>query len=377
MVRTKDRPSLLREALGSIAATGYPCEVVVVNDGGRTSDADAAASSVSGEGLALRVVHHQTSRGRSAAANAGVAAATRSFLAFLDDDDLFYPEHLATLTRAAGSAHAGWYSDAVSAFLRPGQGGAYETGKRLRLFAQDYDRDLLLLDNYIPLPTLLVPRESYLDAGGFDPAFDLFEDWDFLIRLSRRGSLLRIPRVTCEIRHFEGGNSIVLAAPEGSPRFRAAKLAVWKKHDAEIGHEVIAGAFERQKQRLNRLAALSTESEGSVSAALRDVARLERDKQELIAHGAEIRNEANGHMFRVRELEGAVRVLGEANEKNGASLVVAEKEAARLAAELALTKAELALTKSEVERLGSLLNMIFRSKTWKMHVFLDRLRGRG
>src|SRR5205085_3463518 len=34
VVRTKDRPALLREAIASIRAGGYPAEVVVVNDGG-------------------------------------------------------------------------------------------------------------------------------------------------------------------------------------------------------------------------------------------------------------------------------------------------------------------------------------------------------
>jgi len=47
-----------------------------------------------------------------------VKAAKNEFITFLDDDDLYYPEHLATLANAArGSNAAGWYSDAVSAFI--------------------------------------------------------------------------------------------------------------------------------------------------------------------------------------------------------------------------------------------------------------------
>jgi len=34
IIRTKDRPALLREAIDSVRATGYPAEIVVVNDGG-------------------------------------------------------------------------------------------------------------------------------------------------------------------------------------------------------------------------------------------------------------------------------------------------------------------------------------------------------
>ena len=226
-------------------------------------------------------------------------AASNRFIAFLDDDDLFYPEHLATLANAAQSAHVAWYSDAVSAFLRPGENGSYETHSRLRLYAQDYDRELLLLDNYIPLTTLLLERETFLELGGFDAEFDLFEDWDFLIRLSQRGTFLRVPRITCEVRHFEGGSSVVLAAPEGSPRFRAAKLQVWRKHSALIDNDVIANVFERQKRRGGALYSDLVEAKGRAEAAQIEIARATRE-------GIETANTINGYALRVRELEAAL-----------------------------------------------------------------------
>ena len=51
------------------------------------------------------------------AVNAGVRAATNAYVCFLDDDDLWYFEHLETLANAARySQDVAWYSDAVSAF---------------------------------------------------------------------------------------------------------------------------------------------------------------------------------------------------------------------------------------------------------------------
>src|SRR4051795_10285553 len=69
VVRTKDRPALLAEAIASIRATGYPAEIIVVNDGGARADV---------EGVVL--VEHDASRGRSEAANAGVRAAKNDFV---------------------------------------------------------------------------------------------------------------------------------------------------------------------------------------------------------------------------------------------------------------------------------------------------------
>jgi LmbE family N-acetylglucosaminyl deacetylase/GT2 family glycosyltransferase len=364
IVRTKNRPQLLLEAIDSIRATGYPCEIVVVNDGGETLPQ-------LGEGA--RVIEHERSKGRAEAGNAGMRAATTPFIVFLDDDDLFYPEHLDTLTRAASTSHVAWYSDAVSAFLRPAKDGAYATYSRLRLFAHDFDRELLLIDNYIPLPTLLLRRDAFYKAGGFDPAFDLFEDWDLLIRLSLQGEFLRVPRVTCEIRHFEGGSSAVLASPEGTERFRAAKLQVWKKHEQLLTPAVIASVTEQQKRRIGHLYSDLIEARGQVNDLRTTLARSSREQ-------ADLQYSINGHMLRVRELEGAVAALSGiaadyAAKTESLQLTRGENEALRSVNQD--LHEELERSRVEIRRLGGLLDMIYRSRTWKVHNVLEKIRGRG
>jgi LmbE family N-acetylglucosaminyl deacetylase len=367
VVRTKNRPALLREAIASIRANDYPCEIVVVNDGGEEVHVDG-----------VKLVTHAESKGRSLAANAGVDAATNAFLAFLDDDDRFYPEHLATLASAAqSSSHAAWYSDAISTFLRPAENGEYATHQRLRLFAQDFDRDLLLVDNFIPLPTLLMARESFLAAGAFDPEFDLFEDWDFLIRYSRIGSFLHVPRVTCEIRHFEGGTSAVLAAPEGSNAFRDAKMQVWRKHASLLTTDVFANAFERQKRRTSDLYSQMIEAKGVADDAQRNASRSLRE-------AIETQNTINGYRLRVRELEGSLASLQPLVPELAHRATTAEVELERVRTEREQLRAtnntaadEIERLKVEIVRLNGLLEMIYRSTTWKVHAMLEKARGRG
>lgn len=388
VVRTKDRPALLREAIDSIRGTGYPCEIVVVNDGGSRPDV---------EGVTL--VHHESSRGRAAAGNAGVQASANAFIAFLDDDDLFYPEHLATLSNAARSSHAAWYTDAVSAFLRPSPSGAYETSERQRIYAQDFDRELLRVDNYIPLPALLLQRETFLDLGGFDPSFDLFEDWDFLLRLAGRGDFLRIPRVTCEIRHFHGGSSVVLANPEGSEEFRAAKLRIWHKHG--VGNEAFVRVFEQQKKRAGLAFADAVEIRGREDALRRDIARLEREKGEVLRQSAALQDTINGYALRARELEGAMQALsgiagdyenktlqleraareidqlGSEIDRLASTIEARERENGELRAANDAVHEELRRSRVEIDRLNGLLSMIYRSRTWKIHTMVEKIRGRG
>jgi LmbE family N-acetylglucosaminyl deacetylase/glycosyltransferase involved in cell wall biosynthesis len=367
VVRTKDRPALLREATDSIRATGYPAEIIIVNDGG-------ARPELAG----VKIINHEKSRGRSEAMNSGVRAAKTAFIAFLDDDDLYYPEHLATLAASARSApqHVAWYTDAISAFARLGASGTLETHARMRIFAQDFDRQLLLVDNYIPLPTLLMKRELFLELGGFDPAFDLFEDWDFLIRLAQRGTFAHVPRVTCEIRHIEGAGSITLQSPEGSARFRAAKLQVWKKHEALVDENVIADVLERQKRRVIAMGNDVVEAKGLQSQFQTDIARLEREKAMLLGEIQSLHQRINEISMRISHLEGA-----NAEVRNA----LAAAEADRHEKNVRLQDARAALAESErsnaalfaeTARLQGLLDLIYQSKTWKLHSIVERMKGR-
>ena len=376
VIRTKDRPALLREAIESVRATGYPCEIVVVNDGGAPVEA---------EGVTL--VHHEQSRGRAEAGNAGVHAASNAFIAFLDDDDLYYAEHLATLAQAASSPHAAWYTDAVSFYA--------QSDKRLRIYAQDFDRDLLLLDNFIPLPTLLLRREDFLSAGGFDSQFDLFEDWDLLIRLSVKADFRRIAAVTCEVRHFETLTSAILSAPEGSEAFRAAKIRVWEKHG--IGPDTFARGLEKHKQRMTMLASDDVELRGRADAALIEAARAAREKEIVLAQNLEAHHTINGYVLRQRELDATIAALsplaGIIGQYEGKVLeverlsreidrlheVLAQRGAEndQLRAANAVTHQELQRFRVEIDRLNGLLDMIYRSRTWKLHTTLERIRGRG
>lgn len=376
VVRTKNRPALLREAIESIRATQYPCEIVVVNDGGSRPEIDG-----------VTLVNHEQSRGRSEAANAGVRAAKNTYIAFLDDDDLYYPDHLATLTNAArGSQRTAWYTDAVSAFVRTGENGALETQQRLRIFGDDFDRDALLADNYIPLPTLLFRRADFLDLGGFDPAFDLFEDWDFLIRLSDRGKFVHVPRVTCEIRHIDTAGSITMASPEGSQVFRDAKLAVWRKHASLLTNDVFANALERQKRRLGKLQNDAIEARGLHHHLQIDVARLQRENAQVQRESARLIGEiqrlndtVTQDAIRISHLEGielALRRSEAENEHKAVQLSGLQQENRELRGAFDETQTTVQSLYAEVRRLQSMLDMIYASKTWKLHTIVEKVKGR-
>jgi LmbE family N-acetylglucosaminyl deacetylase len=200
IVRTCDRPVLFAQAMASLAgSTVAPAEVVVVSAG--------AAPDLAGISVPVKLVEVAPGS-RGAAADAGLRAATGDCVTFLDDDDLYRPRHLELLAEAVeGGADAAYSRAAI---------GTYAAAGADRLECRDhstrpFDRDLLMLDNYIPLICLIVNRQLALDAGGFDIELNAFEDWDFLLRLSSLTDLTFVDEVTCEYRHFLSGHDHALA----------------------------------------------------------------------------------------------------------------------------------------------------------------------
>jgi SAM-dependent methyltransferase len=191
IVRTIGRTTL-GHALASIANQTYNnVEVVLVN----ASTEEISAIGDPGRlrlrpcgGLALD---------RPQAANVGLKAATGDYVMFLDDDDWFHPEHVESLVaglRRAGDARVAYAGVEVLEWLDD------SPPHRRWAFDSPFDPIALLCENYIPLNAVLIDRHLLDEVGGFDEQLPLYEDWDFLIGLSRRSRFQKIPRISAAYR---------------------------------------------------------------------------------------------------------------------------------------------------------------------------------
>ncbi len=251
VVRTASRHRLLREALQSLAQQLVkPARVIVVDDGAVPS---AAVCREFEDRLPVEVVETGGGAGRSAAAQLGLERASASHVVFLDDDDRFFPEHLLVLGRAVAGGVVLPYTDAIQGIWEPDGEGGLRPVARHRTFGGDFDGNRFRLINHIPLPTVAVPREAALEAGGFHPALDLYEDWDLLLRLTRRIRPEHLPLITCEYRIVTGSGSVTAGNPPGSPGQLAALAAVWERHGLvddrlALAAGVMALVAERDRQ---------------------------------------------------------------------------------------------------------------------------------
>jgi LmbE family N-acetylglucosaminyl deacetylase/glycosyltransferase involved in cell wall biosynthesis len=355
IVRTLNRPQFLREALDSLAASTWRrVEVLVVNDGGVPPDLPADFP------FSCRRIDLPENQGRSAAANAGVAAASGDYITFLDDDDLMDPEHLETLAAlmAGGSVRVA-YTDAAVGVYEFGEGGFVLRERRLP-YSRDYDRDLLFFDNYIPMNTLLIERELALEVGEFDPGLPFFEDWDFLLRLAACTDFHHLPKVTCEYRQFRGGGHHILGdAPRQRVDFLERKAEVIARYAERWGPDTVS-------QVVDRLRAETVAGHEEVSRLVDELGRY---------YGL------NG---RLTNAERHIEILeaGEQRTREELRDVVARKSETML--ELRETASELRRveelnikTFSEIERLGGLVRAMESTSAWHLHEWWQRVKSWG
>jgi cellulose synthase/poly-beta-1,6-N-acetylglucosamine synthase-like glycosyltransferase len=196
---------MLAEAVESVRAQTFrDWEHVVVDDG------SGAVPEIDGVRL-LRVSH----RGLGPARNAGLEVAAGTAVALLDDDDLWHPDHLATVWAAMESSGA----DVVYA-------DCDEVGRRdgYRTVVRDFDPELLARENFICVPATLVRTAALRSVGGF--AAGPLEDWETWKRMHAAGcTFVHVPEVTVTYRFHTDNLTYGGADPE---RTRAAK----ELHDA-------------------------------------------------------------------------------------------------------------------------------------------------
>lgn len=197
---TRNRPDLLRRALASLLSQTFKdFEVLVVNDGGQ--DVVELAQEFQLAGLEIALFDHPHQRGQAAARNTALEQALGTWIAYLDDDDAYLPDHLETLLGAVEDSGARVaFTEGRALAEGPGQGQSPPT--------DEADRTASGAEGPSCLNAVLHARALLGEVGGFDEDMPVGEDQAFLARLLQHGKAVHVPQVTFETYWREGPSNI-------------------------------------------------------------------------------------------------------------------------------------------------------------------------
>ena len=111
------------------------------------------------------------------------------YLNFLDDDDLFFADHVETLVNALAetknlAAYAfGFETPVIVVDKNPYKYQVKGYNKRYRKL---FDEVELCYHNLIPIQCIMFSKQLYKELGGFDTSLEYLEDWDLWVRYAQK-----------------------------------------------------------------------------------------------------------------------------------------------------------------------------------------------
>lgn len=198
VIPTRGRPDLLLETLATIIGQDYSgsLEILVVHD---REDIDPTLGDLSTANREVIAMSNTRTSGLCGSRNTGVLASHGDFVASCDDDDLWYPAKVRLQVERLLADPA---LLAVGAGIRllMGERGDVEWPAREPIVTH-----ARLLENRVKelhSSTLMMRRSAFDVAGMYDEElpFGHGEDYDWLLRASRVGSIGAVQEILADIR---------------------------------------------------------------------------------------------------------------------------------------------------------------------------------
>lgn len=251
IIPTYNRARYVCEAIDSVLSQTFTDYEILVVDDGSTDNTKEALNKYKNK---IRYFF-QENRGVSAARNLGIKNAEGEYLAFLDSDDVWFPQKLALQTNILGkvpkdtamvSSDGEMVEEAAGvvkkSVMRPRcpQKNSFKDKISQKEFndgsiVEGYLYSELLQGNFILTPTVLLRKRCLDDIGGFDETLGIAEDYDLWLRIAAKYCLVYFNAVTVKCRIEEEGLSGVYGVREY--RYRKADAHLFAKHFRSAARE--------------------------------------------------------------------------------------------------------------------------------------------
>lgn len=273
VVRTRNRPAMLRRALASIDSQTYRnFEVVVVNDAGDEAEVRSVIDPLDAAfKKAITIVTNEVSNGREAALESGFNASRCPYYAIHDDDDSWHPDFLAkTVAYLDEHTEAGGVATRCQVVReRVRADGTCIEIDRETLSTDNHGLSLVdvMVENYTPPISQLIRRETADRVGHWDGSLQTQADWEFNLRLLADSPVGFIDEEPLAYWHHRDtmdaslGNSIVTDAYLHKwdnlhirDRYLRAMLATQDPSSPHLGQALLSAEYyRRMREELSRV----------------------------------------------------------------------------------------------------------------------------
>lgn len=237
IITTYNRYARLKKAIQSVLEQTYQdYEIIIVDDASTDKTEDIVKDIISkNPQVIIKYIKRETNWGcHSRPKNDGIKAAESKYIAYLDDDNIWYKDHLQALYKDITDTNKPpvdmVYGD--RRVIEEGLGGLIHK-QMADPVAFDWHPILLRDLNFIDTGDVLMTRESVMAVGGWDEGLKKFADWNLWVRFAKAGYSARRTRLILSEYRIHSGmaqkrhQSLVGPNGEPLPTFDATKVYIW------------------------------------------------------------------------------------------------------------------------------------------------------
>ncbi len=202
IIPTYNRSGTIVRAIKSAQEQSYPVSEIIIVDDASSDDTKQRVQAINDD--RIRYYYLEQNRGAAGARNFGVSQSGYDIIAFLDSDDVWRKEKT-----EKQMAYLESHKDCrfvYSAFVRH-----YSTSDQIvpdMNSGRKLEGDILselLFDNTVSTQTIVMTKDLFEEAGGFDETLKNLEDCDLAIRCSKLGPIGFVPEVLVDAPYLDDG----------------------------------------------------------------------------------------------------------------------------------------------------------------------------
>ncbi len=202
VIPTHNRPDRVKNAIQSVVDQSFKdIEIIVVDDAGEKS-AESVVRCINDDRIIY--IRHKKNRGGGAARNTGIKKARAEYVAFLDDDDEWFPKKLEKQFDVfeKHKEDVGFVFCGIRLYYEGKDG--YGDQKFEKPGLHDFYEDILSHRFRTYTPTLMIKKSILDKVSGFDDSFPSNQEWEMMIRISKEIKGYWLPEILVKVNFLAG-----------------------------------------------------------------------------------------------------------------------------------------------------------------------------